>query len=102
MCLRAKQTRLSFLKSDNKASKNFKLIHCDIWGAYKTESLTGVYYFLSIVDDASRGTSVYLTREKSEASQLLKKFCTMVNTQFEATIKIIRSDNGSEFCLGLY
>lgn len=28
-------------------------IHCDIWGAYRVESLCGAHYFLSIVDDAS-------------------------------------------------
>jgi len=32
VCLRAKQTRLSFLISNNKALNNFDLIHCDIWG----------------------------------------------------------------------
>ena len=32
--------------------------------------------------------------EKSEALQLLVDFCAMVNTQFGAKAKIIRSDNG--------
>ena len=39
-------------------------------------------------------------KEKSEASQLVKDFCAMVNTQFEAKVNIIRSDNGSEFISG--
>jgi len=38
--------------------------------------------------------------EKSEASQLVKDFCMMVNTQFEAQVKGIRSDNDSEFTSG--
>ena len=36
-------------------------------------------------------------QEKSEVSQLVKDFCMMVNTQFGAKVKVIRSDNGSEF-----
>jgi len=49
------------------------------------------------VDDATRGVWVYLMKEKSEASQLVRDFCAMVNTQFETKVKIIRSDNESEF-----
>ena len=100
VCFRAKQTRSSFPNSINKVSECFELIHCDIWGAYRTESLTGAHYFLSIVDDASSGTWVYLMREKREASQIIKKFCMMVKTQFRTAVKIIRSDNGSEFISG--
>ena len=59
--------------------------------------MTGAHYFLSIVDDASRGAWVYLMREKSEASQLVRNFCQMVKTQFKTALKIIRSENGSEF-----
>ena len=97
VCFRAKQTRLSFPISDNKAINCFDLIHCDIWGAYRVESLCGAHCFLSIVDDASRWTWVYLMKDKSEASQLVVNFCLMVKTQFDANVKAIRSDNESEF-----
>jgi len=36
-------------------------------------------------------------QEKSEASQLVKKFCVMVKTQFGVNVKVIRGNNGSEF-----
>ena len=95
--LRAKQTRMSFPISENKALNCFDLIHCDIWGPYHVKSFCGAHYFLSIVDDASRGVWIYLMKEKSEASQLLRDFCTMAKTQFGAQVKIVRSDNGMEF-----
>ena len=38
--------------------------------------------FLTIVDNASQATWVYLMREKAETSQLLKNFIAMVKTQF--------------------
>ena len=37
---------------------------------------------------------------KSEVGQLIKDFCSMVQTQFNKRVKILRSDNGREFtCL---
>lgn len=52
---RAKQTRCSFSQSESKASNNFELIHCDIRVAYRIPCTCDAHYFLSIVDDASRG-----------------------------------------------
>jgi len=68
VCLRAKQTRVSFPISENKATSCFHLIHCDLWGPYRTKSFCDAQYFLTIVDDASRGVWIYLLKEKSEAS----------------------------------
>jgi len=95
-CFRTKQTRMSFPISNNKASYCFDLIHCDIWGLYRVESLCGAYYFL----DASHGTWVFFIKEKSEASKFLKNFCLMIKTQFGKCVKVIQSDNGAEFTSG--
>jgi len=77
VCYRAKQTHLPFPNSENKALCCFDLIHCDIWGAYHVEAFCGARYFLSIIDDGSRGVWVYLVKEKSEASRLVMNFCMM-------------------------
>jgi len=100
VCYHAKQTCLPFPNSENKALHCFDLIHYDIWGAYHVEAFYGSRYFLSIIDDASRGVWVYLMKEKSEASGLVMDFCMMTKTQFNASVKTIRSDNGSEFTFG--
>ena len=59
-CLRAKQSRVQFIPSRNKANELFDLVHCDIWGPYRVPFLCDAHYFLAIVDDASRGVWVYL------------------------------------------
>jgi len=100
-CLHAKKTRIPFPISENKASNCFDLIHYDIWDAYHIKSFCEASYFLTILDDASRGVWTYVMQDKSEASQLLENFCLMVNTQFGAKVKIIRSDNGKDFTSGL-
>ena len=50
VCPQAKQTRDSFPISDSKASCIFELIHCDLWGSYRTPSTCSAHYFLTIVD----------------------------------------------------
>ncbi|KAF5193416.1 Retrovirus-related pol polyprotein from transposon re1 [Thalictrum thalictroides] len=97
VCIRAKQTRILFQSSKTRSNEPFDLIHIDIWGGYQTTSHTGAHYFLTVVDDYSRCTWVYLMRFKSEACTLLQNFCQMVKTQFNHPVRIIRSDNGAEF-----
>ncbi|KAJ9566378.1 hypothetical protein OSB04_002344 [Centaurea solstitialis] len=54
-CSRAKHTRLPFQDSEIKTIDCFELLHCDVWGKYRSPSFSGAYYFLTIVDDFSRG-----------------------------------------------
>ena len=82
ICHLAKQTRLPFGLSSISTSEPFEMIPCDIWGAFRVSSLSGAYYFLTIVDDFSRHTWVYLMRFKSETQSLLKSFFAYVTTQF--------------------
>ena len=79
------------------ASKNFELIHVDIWGAYKCTTHDGCRYFLVIVDDDSRATWVHLMASKSNAFPLLQSFIMFVKNQFDVSVKVVRSDNGMEF-----
>ena len=65
ICFKAKQTRKVFPNSLNKADTLFSLIHCDVWGPYRTPSSSGALYFLTIVDDHSRAVWIYLMLEKS-------------------------------------
>ncbi|KAK0607454.1 hypothetical protein LWI29_015338 [Acer saccharum] len=97
ICPLAKQSRLPFYPSVISSVKPFELIHCDIWGRYRHSTLSGAFYFLTVVDDYSRFTWIFLMRHKNEARSLLKRFFTYVRTQFDSHIKIFRSDNGGEF-----
>ncbi|XP_057251842.1 uncharacterized protein LOC130591897, partial [Beta vulgaris subsp. vulgaris] len=100
ICFMGKQPRNSFPLSSNKASDIFDLIHCDIWGPNKIASSCDARYFLTIVDDFSRATWVFLMVGKYDTAPLIREFCAMVETQFHRTVKVVRSDNGQEF-LGL-
>lgn len=111
-CPRAKQSRLSFNKTSISTTSPFALIHCDIWGPFFYPSTTGARYFLTIVDDYSRCTWLYLMHAKSETLKFIQFFYNFVITQHSAHIanistgspsfhfpvlQKIRSDNGTEF-----
>ena len=51
VCQRAKHSRDKFSVSKHKALEIFELIHCDLWGPYRTQASCGASYFLTIVDD---------------------------------------------------
>lgn len=103
ICLRAKQTRDCFQLSTNKTTRVFEMIHCEVWGTYITPSSSGARYFLTIIDDFSRGIWLYLMKKKSEVAQHLRQFIAMVEQQFDVSIKTIQIDNGTKFmCLRQY
>lgn len=50
------------------------------------------------MDDCSRASWLYLLHHKSATSSLLSNFFTYIKTQFHGVVKVIRTDNGLEFC----
>lgn len=97
VCHKAKQSRDPFPLSENKSSVFGQLIHLDVWGPYKVISREGFRYFLTIVDDYSRSVWVYMLKTKDEVFGMFVNFYNLVLTQFDNKIKVIRSDNGTEF-----
>ncbi|GKB69904.1 retrovirus-related pol polyprotein from transposon TNT 1-94, partial [Tanacetum coccineum] len=99
-CPVAKLNRLPFSLSDSHSSTAFHLIHMDTWGPYKVPTNGKFRYFLTIVDDSSRATWTYLMVNKSDAFAILKTFLKVVELQFNAKVKCVRSDNALEFNKG--
>jgi hypothetical protein len=97
ICPLAKQTQLSFPPTSISSVQPFELLHTDIWGDYRVPSTSGACYILTIVDGYTRCTWVYLMNHKSDTRSILQSFIQLIETQFSATVKHIRSDNGSEF-----
>ena len=96
-CHLAKQKHIPFVSRNNICSTPFELVHIDTWGPFSTPTHDGFRYFLTIVDDHSRATWVYLMKSKSDVLTIFPAFFTMVETQFETRVKRVRSDNAQEF-----
>ena len=97
ICPLAKQKRLPFPLSMHTSTQVFQLIHIDIWGPFSVTSYSGHRFFLTIVDDYSRFSWLFLMKSKSETRGLLSNFLIYVHTQFNTGIQTIRTDNGQEF-----
>lgn len=67
------------------------------WVQYYVSTHNHYKYFLTLVEDFSRSTWTQLLSCKSNTLQSIKAFVPLVETQFQITINIIRSDNGLEF-----
>ncbi|GJR73597.1 retrovirus-related pol polyprotein from transposon TNT 1-94 [Tanacetum coccineum] len=74
-----------------------KLLHMDLCGPMRVESINGKKYILVIVDDYSRYTWVYFLHSKDEAPDMIINFINQVQRNLNAQILKIRTDNGTEF-----
>lgn len=74
------------------------IIHTDICGPMESNSLGGSKYFILFVDDHSRMTAIYFLKNKNDALKSFKEYKALVENQTNKRIKIIKSDNGREFC----
>ena len=97
VCPFAKQTRNVFPNSSIRSTACFELLHIDLWGPYNTPTVDGKKYFLTIMDDFSRVTWLFLLSHKSAVCVSIRMFLQYVQTQFGKKVKVLRTDNGTEF-----
>ena len=96
-CIRGKQTRDPFaVKTTKSSSQILELIHSDMCGPMKVESIGMKLYFVTFIDDFSRKISVKFLRKKSEYLTVFKEFKTASELETGYKIKIIRTDNAKE------
>ena len=73
-------------------------MHSDVFGPVKVPSQGNSMYYVSFIDDFSRNTWIYFLKKKSEVFDRFKEFKALVENQIEKKIKVLRIDNGGEFC----
>lgn len=72
-------------------------IHTDVCGPMSVDSL-GARFFLTFRDDATGYRHVYFIKHKSDVFDEFKKFAQLIKNKFNQPSKVLRSDNGREFC----
>lgn len=92
----SKQKHLPFSNRQNMCTTSFELVHIDTWGPFSVPTVDGFRFFLTIVDDYSRATWVYLLKHKSDVSYVFPGFIQMVETQYKMKVCSVRSDNAHE------
>nr|GEY42403.1 hypothetical protein [Tanacetum cinerariifolium] len=84
-------------KSEDTNQEKLYLLHMDLCGPMRVESLNGKKYILVIVDDYSRFTWVKFLRSNDEAPDFIIKFLKMIQVRLKVPVYRIRTDNGTEF-----
>uniref|UniRef100_A0AAV1UJL0 Integrase catalytic domain-containing protein n=1 Tax=Peronospora matthiolae TaxID=2874970 RepID=A0AAV1UJL0_9STRA len=97
-CQQGKMVQKPFPSNRDKRSYDtFELLHLDICGPMEKDSLGGSKYLLLIIDEASGCMKGFCLRVKSESEDYIRKYATMVQTQFCKKVKFVRHDGAREF-----
>ncbi|CAA9993736.1 unnamed protein product [Nesidiocoris tenuis] len=90
--------RLPFEPSQSKTTRLLELVHSDVAGPIEVKSLAGSRYILTFLDDFSHKSFVYFLKTKDQVSEHIEIFKTFAENQTGQKLKILRTDNGGEYC----
>ncbi|KAJ9553136.1 hypothetical protein OSB04_017181 [Centaurea solstitialis] len=97
-CQLGKMKRVSHKsKPEHGTEKPLQLIHMDLCGPMRVQSINGKKYVLVMVDDYSRYTWVKFLRSKDEAPEIIISVLKEVQVNLQSQVQKIRSDHGTEF-----
>ncbi|GJY53683.1 putative ribonuclease H-like domain-containing protein [Tanacetum coccineum] len=97
-CQKRKQHKASYkAKLVSSISQPLQMLHMDLFGPTSVRSINHKTYCLIVTDDFSRFSWVFFLASKDETSGILKRFITEIEKQLNHKVKVIRSDNGTEF-----
>lgn len=101
-CQLGKSHRLPFKTNDQKEvrTKPGEFTHSDVCGPMSVTSLGGARFFVTFIDDASGFRHVYFIKHKSDVFDRFKEYERMITNKFGRPMKVLRSDNGREYCNG--
>jgi hypothetical protein len=101
-CIYGKHNQVRFPSGATRAKGILKLIHSDVFGPVPIPSLGKSEYYVSFTDYLSRNTWIYFLRNKSEVFDKFKEFKALVENQTEKKTKVLRTNNGGEFCKNVF
>jgi nicotinamidase-related amidase len=78
-------------------TRPLEILHMALFGPIAYISIDGNKFDLVIIDNYSCFTWVFFLPDKSKTQEVPKKFLKRAQNEFDAKVKKIRSNNGSEF-----
>nr|GFA83882.1 putative ribonuclease H-like domain-containing protein [Tanacetum cinerariifolium] len=79
------------------SNKPLYLLHIDLCGPMRVQSINGKRYVLVVVDDYSRYTWVFFLHSKDEASEVIISFIKKTQVNLQLQVQRVWTDNGTEF-----
>lgn len=96
-CQIGKQVRVSFKTKENSLAKPLQLVHIELFGPSRNETLSVEQLVILIIDDYTRMTWVAFFKEKYEASRQFKVFKALTESQSYCKLKCLRFVRDGEF-----
>ena len=78
-------------------SKPLELLHINLMGLARVQSLGGKKEMVIVMDDFTRYTWVVLLKDKAEALEKMIHLCKKLQVEKDTVIARIKSDHGREF-----
>nr|GEU88649.1 integrase, catalytic region, zinc finger, CCHC-type, peptidase aspartic, catalytic [Tanacetum cinerariifolium] len=78
-------------------NKPLYLLHMDLCGLMRVQSINGKRYVLVVVDDYSRFTWVFFLHSKDEASEVIISLIKKTQVNLQLQVQRVRTNNGTEF-----
>nr|GFA80466.1 putative ribonuclease H-like domain-containing protein [Tanacetum cinerariifolium] len=79
------------------SNKPIYLLHMDLCGPMRVQSINKKRYVLVFVDDYSQYTWVFFLHSKDEASEVIISFIKKTQVNLQLQVQRVRTDNGTEF-----
>nr|GFB37264.1 integrase, catalytic region, zinc finger, CCHC-type, peptidase aspartic, catalytic [Tanacetum cinerariifolium] len=79
------------------SNKPLYLLHMDLCGPMRVQSINGKRYVLVVVDDYSRYTWIFFLHSKDEASEVIISFIKKTQVNLQLKVQRVRIDNGTKF-----
>nr|GEW53587.1 retrovirus-related Pol polyprotein from transposon TNT 1-94 [Tanacetum cinerariifolium] len=79
------------------SNKPLYLLHMDLCGLMRVQSINGKQYVLVVVDDYSWYTWVFFLHSKDEASEVIISFIKKTQMSLQLQVQRVQTDNGTEF-----
>lgn len=98
ICAKGKQAEQPFKEKGQRADELLELVHSDLCGPIESESFRASRYFVTYICDKSRKIFIYFLQHKSQVFETFKDFKARTENQTGKRIKILRTDNGGEYC----
>lgn len=96
-CALGKLTQKPFPKSSSRETNLLELVHTDLYGPMRTESIGKAKYFVTFIEDSTRICDVKFLKRKSDLLEAFKSYKTMIENKTGKKIKYLQSDNGREY-----
>ncbi|KAE8705491.1 PLAC8 family protein [Hibiscus syriacus] len=96
-CQYGKAHQLPYDESKFKAKEPLELVHSDMFEPVKQQSISGMRYMVTFIDDFSRYVWVFFMKEKSDTFSKFKEFIDSAEGEVGKKIWCLRTDNRGEY-----